>query len=267
MEVCYMSNNTCYSRNCGCGSCGGCGTWNDCWQGCGCSGGCGSCSPCSANVCGCGQCSGCNACSGCGSWGSCNACSNCNACGSWPLTPPPAPGSMIVPRVIASGRALQRCVEASFCAEDLPDCAVAPYTLLGVAACHATGWDFVTGNDQSCVTVLVTLRLQLQLRDANCCLYTAHSTITVEVPLCSSFPRYEHRRTHVFIQPNVRLTCAPVCSDTECFDVTLDVVVDVYLVRWEPSADGITVPCRPDLPLNLPASGSCGCGCRNRCWS
>lgn len=165
---------------------------------------------------------------------------------------------MIVPRVIAAGRAVQRCLDASFCAEDLPDCAAAPYTLIGVTAGSVSDWEFVDENS-SCVTIRATLRLQLQIRDANCCNYTAHTTITVDVPLRSAFPRRDHWRTHVFILPNVRLSCAPVCSETDCFNVQLDVAVDVFLVRWEPSSSDGTIPCRPDLPLTLPSR--CGGTC------
>lgn len=158
---------------------------------------------------------------------------------------------MLVPRVIASGRLWQRNTEVELCVEDLPECAEAPYTLTEVIACSPGEWELVRG-PRGRVFLRVTLRLLCQVRDAACCCYTAHSAITVDVPLRTSFPLRDLWRTHVIILPTVWLSCSCGCSEDGCFHATLDVLVDVYLTRWEPSSDGITVPCRPDLPLNLP---------------
>lgn len=160
---------------------------------------------------------------------------------------------MLVPRVIASGRLWQRSTEVELCVEDLPECAVAPFTLTGVTACSPGEWELVRG-PRGRVFLRVTLRLMCQVRDANCCCFTGHSAIAVDVPLHTSFPIRDLWRTHVIVQPTVWLSCVRGVSDDGCFQASLDVLVDVFLARWEPSSDGITVPCRPDLPLNLPRS-------------
>ncbi|MBQ8200893.1 MAG: hypothetical protein IJZ74_03895 [Clostridia bacterium] len=159
---------------------------------------------------------------------------------------------MLVPRIVASGRAWLRNAEIELCVEDLPDCAEAPFALLNINACGSSDWEFLTTGGRRRI-IRVTIPVTARIRDCNGCVHTVHSSVTVDVPIRMGMPRQNPcHGGSVTVLPTIRLVCAPVCSDDNCFTVRLDVLVDVYVTRWEPSSDGITVPCRPDLPLNLP---------------
>lgn len=161
-----------------------------------------------------------------------------------------------MPRVVASGRAWLRNTDVTLCAEDLPDCARPPFTLICAAASGPSSWEFAE-SDRGRTILRVTIPLVMQVRDCSGMVFCAHASITADVPLRTPFPTGGMHGAHVFIDPSVALACSPVSCDDACFDCTLDVLVDVYLVRWEPSGDGLTIPCRPDLPLNLPDGRCC----------
>lgn len=158
---------------------------------------------------------------------------------------------MLAPRIVASGRACLRANDLPLCAQDIPDGAQAPYSLLSVSASGPSDWEFLSVERWRAL-LRVTIPLTVQLRDCSGCVYTAHSSVTVDVPVRINIPQRYPGRTHVEVLPSVRLLCVNGCSEDGCFTVSLAVLVDVYVVRWEPSADGVTVPCRPDLPLTLP---------------
>ncbi len=264
-----MKNKCCQTINCGNGcqcsncqnGCTPCGNWGCGWNQCGC--GWNDCGACGWNQCGWNQCGGCGN-WGCG-WNQCGTCPDSN----WPTTDPLAPGGLLVPRIIASGRALQRCVQVELCVTDLPECAEAPYTLLSVAACGNSDWELLPGAGKNRV-MRVTIPVMVQLRDRCGQSFIAHSSITVDVPIKAGLAGDDPCRGTVTVLPGVRLNqrcacenscacncscgCAPVCSEDACFDVYIDVVVDVYVTRWEPSGESITAPCRPDLPLTLPVT-------------
>ena len=263
------------SRSCGwyddwcCGnSCGGCA--NGCNSGCsnGCNGGCvNGCNGGCAN--GCGGWNG-TCCGGCGSWGGCTcgcggSCWGCGSCaGLWPDVPALQSGGVLVPRIIGSGRLCQRVRDVTLCVQDIPECARAPYALQSVSASGPVDWEFVS-SERFRALLRVIIPLTAVIRDCNGCVFTVHSSITVEVPVRITIPTADLGRAHVAVQPGVRLICVSSCSEDGCFTVTLAVLVDVYVARWEPSSDGTTIPCRPDLPLTLPPSFHNGCGCGNAC--
>ncbi len=241
-------------QNNGCGSCNGCGNWNTC-------GGCGSCGNwgwgCGGWN-GCGGCNNCGSCGGCnnGCWGGCGW--NCDQ-SDWPTTSPMAPGGLLVPRIVASGRVLQRNVSLELCVTDLPECAEGPYNLVSISACGNSDWELLPGSGKQRV-MRVTIPVMVTLRDRCGAVYSVHSSITVDVPIRVGLPGQDPCRGMVEVLPGLRLNgpagccCGPVCSEDECFDICIDVLVDVYVTRWEPSGDSITAPCRPDLPLTLPMS-------------
>ncbi len=251
-------------NNCGWANCSGCGNWGCGWNNCG-NWNCGW------NNCGNWNCGWNN----CGGW---NSCGTCGDSGNWPSTDPMAPGGLLVPRITASGRTMQRCVQVELCVTDLPDCAEAPYTLTSLAACGNSDWELMPGSGKHRV-MRVTIPVMAQLRDSCGRSFMVHSSITVDVPIRVGLPGQDPCRGTVTVLPALRLNqrcacenscgcgnncgcntgcgnscCTPACSDNACFDVFIDVVVDVYVTRWEPSGESITAPCRSDLPLNLPVS-------------
>lgn len=175
-------------------------------------------------------------------------------------------GGVLTSRIIGSGRLCQRVNDLTLCVQDIPEEAVAPFALISVTARGPSDWEFISATRWRAI-LRVTIPLAAQIRDCNGCVYNVHSSITVEVPVRLTIPTSDLGRTHVTVIPGVRLLCVSGCSDDGCFTVSLAVLVDVYLARWEPSADGVTIPCRPDLPLTLPPSfhNSCNCGC-SCCW-
>ena len=255
----------------GCGwlnGCGGC--QNGCSTGCSCLNGCGPCLNSGLN--GCNGCGGCNG--GCGNWNSCgwisgsswnSACSCASSCSSlWPDAPALSSGGVLIPRVIGSGRLCQRVSSLTLCVQDIPDCAKAPYALLSVSASGPVDWEFISVERWRAV-LRVTIPLTAVIRDCAGGVHTGHSSITVEVPVRITIPTTDLGRAHVTVQPGVRLLCTTGCSEDGCFTVSLAVLVDVYVARWEPSSDGTTIPCRPDLPLTLPPTFHNTCGCNTPC--
>lgn len=158
---------------------------------------------------------------------------------------------MLAPRIVASGRARLRANDLTLCVQDLPDTAEPPFALIAVNASGPSDWEFLSIS-RFCATLRVTIPLTVRVRDCAGCVFCAHSSITVDVPVRISIPQRNPGRAHVEVMPSVRLLCVEGCSEDGCFTVSLALLVDVYVIRWEPSGDGITVPCRPDLPLNLP---------------
>lgn len=173
-------------------------------------------------------------------------------------------GGVLTSRIIGSGRLCQRIRDVTLCLQDIPEEAVTPYALVSVTASGPSDWEFVSASRWRAL-LRVTIPLMAQIRDCNGCVYNAHSSITVDVPVRLTIPTTDLGRAHVAVIPGVRLLCVSGCSEDGCFTVSLAVLVDVYLSRWEPSTDGVTIPCRPDLPLTLPADFHCGCGCNADC--
>ena len=234
-----MLNNNCLSINRSCAnSCG-----HTCSNACS-STGCASCGGCSGQ-CGC-QCSNCQC--GCanGTSGLCSCVNGANGqcCGGWQ---PQCPvGSALVPRIVGCGRSWQRNTSVTLCVEDLPDCAEPPFTLLSVVASGPVSWDFTPG-DCRCTIVTVTIPVLCRVRDACGNIRTGHSTITADVPVRMAVQdRWHHQ---VVVVPGVRLACNPVSCDDACFTCSLEVLVEVYMTRWDVGSDSITAPHRPQLPL------------------
>lgn len=259
---------------CGCGARNGCGCQNGCASGCGCQNGCGACqNGCSAST-GWNSCSGgCGSCGGCSGWntwggriGGCGSCGGCSSCSAncsclWPDVPALQSGGVLTPRIIGSGRLCQRVNNLTLCLQDIPECARTPYALSGVTASGPVDWEFIFQERWRAV-LRVTIPLTAVIRDCGGCNYTCHSSITVEVPVRITIPTVDLGRAQVTVQPGCRLLCMDGCSEDGCFTVSLAVLVDVYVARWEVGSPSDPIPCRPDLPLTLPASfHNCG-----SCW-
>lgn len=250
--------------------CGGCScTSSGCANGCsagGCANGCGTngcVNGCGANACVNGCSTGCGTCQG--GWD--HACCSWDACAClWPDAPALQSGGVLMPRIIGSGRLCQRVRDLTLCVQDIPDAAVAPYALHSVSASGPVDWEFIAVERHRAILRAI-IPLTAVIRDCNGCFFTGHSSVTVEVPVHITIPTADLGRAHVALQPGVRMLCAAKCSEDGCFTVSLAVLVDVYVARWEASADGTTIPCRPDLPLTLPPSyHDCCSPCHNPCW-
>lgn len=177
-------------------------------------------------------------------------------------------GGVLTSRIIGSGRLCQRVNDLTLCVQDIPEGATAPFALISVSASGPSDWEFISATRWRAV-LRINIPLTAQIRDCSGCVHSVHSSITVEVPVRLTIPTTDLGRAHVAVIPGVRLLCVSGCSEDGCFTVSLAVLVDVYLARWEPSSNGDPIPCRPDLPLTLPASfhHGCGCSCNSCCCS
>lgn len=225
--------NTCGSvlgtSACGCNACGcvasdgtpACNPWAP-WGrtagdfSCGCSQcsrwGCGACgsvagdSTCS--VCGSSPCS-------CGSWNGCNACGNANS-------------GFLVPRYQSIGRTFQRRITQTLCVDDIPDCAESPLTLTAVTVSGQAAWEQISECRQQLLRV--TVPVAVQVRDCSGRCRTGHSTVTLTIPLCSCSCQ-DLWRGQLYVAPCIRLAAPVTENEDGCFDATLEVQAEVFLVR------------------------------------
>ena len=273
-ERCGWYDDWCCGNSCG--SCNGCSS--GAWNGCGCRNGCtsGCANGCNACQNGCGAGTGWNSCGGscgsCNGWNSWNGCGGCGSCSAncsclWPDVPALQSGGILTPRIIGSGRLCQRVNNLTLCVQDIPECAKTPYALVSVTASGPVDWEFISQERWRAV-LRVVIPLTAVIRDCAGCTFTCHSSITVEVPVRITIPTVDLGRAQVTVQPGCRLLCVEGCSEDGCFNVSLAVLVDVYVARWEAGNASDPIPCRPDLPLTLPAGfhNSCGCNSPCCCW-
>lgn len=224
----------------------GCGQNGSCQNTCGCtaSDGTPACSPGApwgtANSCSCGRCSGCNSCNqwswgtwGCNSCGSaCGVCGNspctcgsCNNCSGWAAS---TSSGYLVPRYQSIGRTFQRRITQTLCIDDIPDCAEAPLTLVGVSVSGQAAWEQLTECRQQLLRV--TVPVSVQIRDCAGRCRTGHSTVTLTIPLCGCCNQ-DLWRGQLFVAPCIRLAAPVTQSEDGCFDATLEVQAECYLVR------------------------------------
>ncbi len=196
---------------------GQCGRWNSCGSdSCGCSS-CGSvagdstCSTCGCNPCTCNSCNSCNSCNGCIA-GSGN-------------------GGCLVPRIISTGRTFQRRITQTLCVDDLPECAESPLTLVSVTVSGQASWEQISECRQSLLRV--TVPVAVQIRDCAGRCRTGHSTVTLTIPLCMNCPAQDFWRGQLFVAPCIRLAAPVTENEDGCFDATLEVQAEVFLVRMQ----------------------------------
>lgn len=197
----------------GCGHCNtcsqwGCGNWNSC----------GTCGSVAADTTG-GSCSACAACSICG-----NSPCTCGGC-AWGNT---ASSGFLVPRYQSIGRTFQRRITQTLCADDVPDCAEAPLTLVGVSVSGQATWEQISECRQQLLRV--TVPVTLQIRDCAGRCRTGHSTVTLPIPLCGC-ANQDLWRGQLYVAPCIRLAAPVTENEDGCFDATLEVQAECYLVR------------------------------------
>lgn len=157
--------------------------------------------------------------------------------------------AFLLPRVLAAGRQWQR--RCSLCLElcGLPDCIEGPLTLICVSACGESTWEAVPVDSPHVLCLRVTIPLHCQVRDRCGAIHAARASITTEVTLRLSCPAAECWRHQMLLLPCVRLACPPCPSECSRFDVQLELLVEAYLIRWEPCSTGVSQPACPQLPL------------------
>lgn len=216
-------------HNCGCQNACGCvagsgiPSCNPCapWGNTGCDCACNSCSPCNPWDCGHASCA-CSVCGHfpctCGSWGSCqtwNSCESSSAC--------------LVPRLRTIGRTFQRRITQTLCVDDIPECAESPLTLVCVTVCGQATWETISECRQQLLRVKVPVCVQIRDCAGRC--RTGHSTVTLTIPLCSCCPTQDFWRGQLYVAPCVRLAAPVTENEDGCFDATLEVQAEVFLVR------------------------------------
>ena len=161
----------------------------------------------------------------------------------------PANG-FLLPRIVAAGREWQRRCSLTLTVDGLPMSAEGPLTLLEVTACGQPTWETIDCDDPRATWLRVHVPLACLVRDHCNKTYTGRAAITVDVRVRHSHPRSECWRSNLMVLPCVRLICIPCSSENAVFDVLLEVLVEVYMTRWEPCLAGPEPkPCCPDLPL------------------
>ncbi|MBQ8536899.1 MAG: hypothetical protein IJ461_05780 [Clostridia bacterium] len=164
-------------------------------------------------------------------------CSRCRPC---------APPKVLLPRVLGTGREWLRrwgtCLEVT----GIDPCAQGPFTLVSVCL----GTPQIRGGESCCH---VLLPLECQVRDRKGCLHTASACLTLDVGVRLNCKWEECWRHQWVALPCLRLICPPPCSETLCFEVTLEIMIEVYLIKWEACSLGAPpkMAC-PDLPLYPP---------------
>lgn len=184
-------------------------------------------------------------------------CSPCGApvCPPRPCPPPRPPRpcpcrSYLLPRVIASGREWRRRCQLCLAVTGLPECAQPPFSLIAVTALDPSDTALQPAAVHTRMTMHVVIPLLCQVRDRNGCIFTGQSLLETDVCLRLTVPGDECWRSAMLVQPCVRLVTMPCACDTPQFDTCLEVLVEAYLIRWEPSSPigQPAAPCK-ELPL------------------
>ena len=192
-------------------SCGRCNAWGCNRWGCGSVAADTTCGTCGNSPCTCSQC-------GCGWWGQ---------CGDWSNTST----ACLTPRFVSIGRTFQRRITQTLCVDDIPDCAESPLTLVCVSVSGQATWEQISECRQQLLRV--TVPVAVQVRDCSGRCRTGHSTVTLTIPLCTGCAQQDLWRGQLYVAPCIRLAAPVTENDDGCFDATLEVQAEVFLVRMQ----------------------------------
>ena len=171
---------------------------------------------CGQNGCGCSRCSRCGR----------DDCTSCT-CGAWSGCSTGSSGYLL-PRYVSIGRTFQRQMTQTLCADDIPDFAESPLTLVGVTVSGQAAWEQISECRQQLLRV--TVPVALQIRDCSGRCRTGHATVTLTIPLCGC-SHHDLWRGQLYVAPCIRLAAPVTENDDGCFDAPLEVSAEVYLVR------------------------------------
>jgi len=116
----------------------------------------------------------------------------------------------------------------TLCADDIPDFAESPLTLVGVTVSGQATWEQISECRQQLLRV--TVPVALQIRDCSGRCRTGHATVTLTIPLCGC-SHHDLWRGQLYVAPCIRLAAPVTENDDGCFDAPLEVSAEVYLVR------------------------------------
>ncbi len=142
--------------------------------------------------------------------------------------------------------------------EGLPECATPPYQLTMVQQSGAQPWwtPLESHGPDTRYHIRVHIPVCCQVRDSCGTSYQASAVVEAEVSFRSPVPSSECWRHSLFIVPGVRLVGGEVCSDDCVFCVTVEVCLEIFLLRPEPCAMRRQEPPCPELPL-YPQPAAC----------
>lgn len=158
---------------------------------------------------------------------------------------------VLLPRIICSGREWQRRLHTELVVNGIPECAEPPFQLLWVQQSSASPWwePAHDGMGRNQMMYHVFIPVCCCVRDACGIEYNCPAVVEMDACLHLNCPSSECWRHTLIIIPCVRLACGPVCSHNHCFDVELEVILELYMTRWEPCGNKPKRPVCPDLPL------------------
>lgn len=161
----------------------------------------------------------------------------------------------LLPRILASGRQWLRRSCTTLCIEGMDRCMEGPFSLVSVsAAAEQASWEIVPQPSPQRMVLHVRIPLHCQIRDVHGCLHCGNTAIQTDVCLSMSHCAHDGWRNTLMILPCVRLACLPCPSADLCFEAQLEILLEAYMVRWEPcqqnSSPGQDCACAMrDVPL------------------
>lgn len=182
-------------------------------------------------------------------------------CQPAPAKPPkPKCESVLLQKIISCERRNipQLCARLEL--DGLPECATPPYQLIMVQQSGAQPWWTPMENHgpDTRYHIRVHIPVCCQVRDACGVCYHASAVVEAEVSFRSPVPSSECWRHSLFIVPCVQLTGGELCSEDPVFCATLEVCLEIFLLRPEPCAMHRHEPPCPELPL-YPQPVVCSC--------
>ena len=159
--------------------------------------------------------------------------------------PRPCGQGFLLPKIIACGREWLRRQCFRLEVEGFPACPQGPLTLTSVFPCGEPTWTPVPWEHPGQLRLRVRIPLLCQARDRCGCEWCGRACIETDICLNHACPRPECWRSSILVLPCVRLVC-PACAEGCCFEAQLEVLLEAYLLRWEPCA--APQPCRPACP-------------------
>lgn len=157
----------------------------------------------------------------------------------------------LLPQIIASGREWLRRCNADLCVQVKDECIEGPFSLINVSAMKdACTWQIMPQPSSRRLLLHVQIPLCCQIRDHHSCIHDGTATLETDVCLFTHHITTQPWQSLIQVLPCVRLSCLPCASDDLCFDAQLEVLVEAYMLHWEPYfPDGRCPELCTELPL------------------
>ena len=179
-----------------------------------------------------------------------------------PYPPPPRPeqtpfGGYLMQRVIAFGRLYRRRACYPICLSCLPPQAEPPYTVMEAAPCGPPRWEESPCRDRRGAVLLVTVPLQVRVRDRHGCMYAVSAEIEEELTLRATCSPAEYWRGQPYVQASVRLAGRACPCEAKNCEIPLEVSLEGYMLATCMMHPQRTPPCPPERPWYPPPIGYC----------